>query len=881
MKLPKLGVGFWSILAIIVLFAAYAGLLEYSRPHVSGDTLGYSAFVEKAERDRILSAEILDSDGFVVGSYRRPDGSVADYNTPYFKAPVLRESLTGLLIPNGIRTTVDQQLAKTFVEPASTLLPVLILVVVLIYLILSYRRGSGLFGLRSGARRLEGEESQVTFADVAAQDRAVTELRELSQFLTDPDRYAALGAKIPKGVLLYGPPGCGKTLMARALAGEVGASFFSISGSDFVELYVGVGASRVRDLFKEARENAPAIVFIDEIDSIGRRRGGAASMGTGAREEQEQALNQVLSELDGFSVTEGVIVIGATNRADVLDPALLRPGRFDRTVGLERPDEAGRAAILAVHSKGKPLAPEVDLKDVAHRAVGMTGADLANVVNEAGLLAARNGRQAMAQADFAEATQRILEAPERQRRLSMTERDLGRGSLAEERVTFADVAGVEEAVEELNEVKEFLDFPERFVEMGARFPRGFLLVGPPGVGKTLLARAVANEANAAFLSMAATEFTELFVGEGAGRVRDLFAQARAVQPTILFIDELDAIGAARGASSDGHREREQTLNQILIELDGFRPRDGVIVMAASNRPEILDPALVRPGRFDRTVTLGLPDREGRRAILAVHAAGKRLGPDVDLDTVAGLTRGMSGADLANVMNEAALLAARRRSATVSGAFVDEAIERVGMGISRAHRLTEPDRRRIAYHEAGHALVATALPGGLLPHRLTILPRGRALGAVWHTEADDRVVQSRSGLIDHMAILLSGRVAEQTVLGDAGSGAADDLSRVTQVARQMVCDLGMSEAVGALSYGNGASGNGYYSEETARLIDAETRKLVGEAEERSRQVIAGERAAIDRVAEALIEHETLSADAFRALLDEGSGERPAPGAAPVG
>ena len=878
MKLPKLGIGFWSILAVIVLFAAYAGLLEYSRPHVSGDSLRYSDFVEKAERDQILSAEILDSDGFVIGSYRRPNGSVADYNTPYFKATTLRAELLGLLIPNGVRTTVDQQVAKSFIGPATVLLPALILVVVLVYLIMSYRRGSGLFGLRSGARKLEAEESQVTFADVAAQDRAVTELRELSQFLSDPDRYAALGAKIPKGVLLYGPPGCGKTLMARALAGEVGASFFSISGSDFVELYVGVGASRVRDLFKEARENAPSIVFIDEIDSIGRRRGGAATMGTGAREEQEQALNQVLSELDGFSVTEGVIVIGATNRADVLDPALLRPGRFDRTVGLERPDEAGRAAILAVHARGKPLATDIDLDGVAHRAVGMTGADLANVVNEAGLLAARNNRQAIAQADFAEATKRILEAPERQRRLSMTDRDLGRGSLAEERVTFADVAGVDEALEELNEVKEFLDFPERFVEMGARFPRGFLLVGPPGVGKTLLARAVATEANAAFISMAGTEFTELFVGEGAGRVRDLFAQARAVQPTILFIDELDAMGSARGGGSE--REREQTLNQILIELDGFRPRDGVIVMAASNRPEILDPALVRAGRFDRTVSLGLPDREGRRAILAVHAAGKRLGPDVDLDTVASLTRGMSGADLANVMNESALLAARRRTSTVSGAFVDEAIERVGMGISRSHRLSEADRRRIAYHEAGHALVATALPGGLLPHRLTILPRGHALGAVWHTEADNSVVQSRPGLIDHMAVLLSGRVAEQTVLGDAGSGAADDLSRVTQVARQMVCDLGMSDALGALSYGNGAAGNGY-SDETARLIDTETRKLVTEAEERSREVLAGMRAALDRVAEGLIEHETLSADAFRALLDQGSGERPGPGEAPVG
>ena len=396
----------------------------------------------------------------------------------------------------------------------------------------------------------------------------------------------------------------------------------------------------MRDLFKEARENAPSIVFIDEIDAVGRRRRATSSEGSG--EEQTQALNQILTEMDGFTSGLGTIVVGATNRPDDLDPALLRPGRFDRTIGVDRPDEEGRAGIMAVHARGKPLAEDVDLLSVAHRAIGMTGADLESVMNEAALLTARAGDPQITQTHLEAALTRILEAPERQRRLSGRDRSLGQQTLQGERVTFADIAGIEEAIEELAEVKDFLADPDRFADMGARFPRGFLLVGPPGTGKTLLARAVAGEANAAFVTVAATEFTEIFVGEGAARVRDLFSQARAVAPTILFIDEIDAIGTARDSGGDGHREREQTLNQILIELDGFRQRDSVIVMAATNRAEILDPALVRPGRFDRTITLGLPDRRGRRAILEVHAKGKKIAEDVDLDAIAGVTQGPLG-----------------------------------------------------------------------------------------------------------------------------------------------------------------------------------------------------------------------------------------------
>jgi len=351
---------------------------------------------------------------------------------------------------------------------------------------------------------------------------------------------------------------------------------------------------------------------------------------------------------------------------------------------------------------------------------------------------------------------------------------------------------------------------------------------------------------------------EVFVGEGAGRVRDLFAQARATAPAVVFIDELDAIGTRRGGISD-HSERAQTLNQLLVELDGFSGRTGVIVMAATNRPDILDPALVRPGRFDRVIDLDLPDRDARRAILDVHAKGKRLGPDADLDALARLTQGFSGADLASTMNEAALLAARRERDAISMELLDEAFQRTAAGIAGGRVLSDEDRRLVAYHEAGHALVARVLPGGRFVHKVSIVSRGRSLGSTWLPESDERVVHSRSLLMERMATLLGGRAAEEVVFGEPGDGAAHDLQGVAALARHLVARLGMSEAVGAINYADEPDGNGSrpYSEETARLIDSEARRLVREAEGLAREVLTTSREALDRVAEALLERETLT------------------------
>ena len=874
--------GFWASLAILILLVAYAQVILASQPSPTGQKVDFSSFNNLADKGEIKRARILDVDSYIEGTFqRRGSRTPVDFNTPYLRSETSRGDLVRILTGNEIPFEVDQQQAKQVLPYLSVLLPTLILIVVFVYFISAYRMGVGIFGMRTGARKSSDDDVQLTFDDVAAQPQAVTELQELAQFLAHPERFRKLGARIPKGVLLYGPPGCGKTLLARAVAGESGASFYSISGSDFVEMYVGIGAARVRELFRAARENAPSIVFIDEIDAVARKRRSGAQAGEGSAEEQNQALNQLLTEMDGFAPVEGTIVIAATNRPDDLDAALLRPGRFDRAISVDRPDEAGRAEILSLHGRGKPLADDVDLKVIAQRAFGLTGADLESVMNEAALLAARAERADVSQAELHDALTRILEAPERQRRLTMRDRNIGQQTLDAERVTFADVAGVGQALDELTEIRDFLIDPTRFADVGARFPRGFMLVGPPGTGKTLLARAVAGEANAAFLSVAATEFTEVFVGEGSGRVRDLFGRARSEAPAIVFIDEIDAIGARRENSPDGHREREQTLNQILIELDGFRQRDGVIVMAATNRPEILDPALVRAGRFDREITVGLPDRQGRRDILQVHVGTKKLAPGVDLDAIAGITRGLSGADLANVMNEAALLGARRGESVVTMAMLEEAVERSTMGISRGHVLTDAERRIVAVHEAGHAVVARSVPEGSLPHMISIIPSGKSLGRAWLTDTHDRVVHSRSSLIDEMAILLGGRGAEKLVFGHAGSSALGDLSEVGRIAHHMVRELGMSDALGPIGYSEDGDSEGRVlrpSDETARVIDAEARKLVDLAEARADAVLLASRDALERVTTELLEAETLSAARIEQLVQD---PEPEPEPAPVG
>jgi len=449
-------------------------------------------------------------------------------------------------------------------------------------------------------------------------------------------------------------------------------------------------------------------------------------------------------------------------------------------------------------------------------------------------------------------------------------------------VTFADVAGVEESKEELVEVVEFLREPQKFMALGARIPKGVLLVGPPGTGKTLIAKAVSGEAGVPFFSISGSEFVEMFVGVGASRVRDLFEQAKRQSPCIVFVDEIDAVGRQRGAGLGGsHDEREQTLNQLLVEMDGFDTDTNIIIMAATNRPDILDPALLRPGRFDRRVVLDRPDVKGREAILRVHVKGKPLDSEIDLSVLARLTPGFVGADIENLVNEAAILAARRNKKVIGQSEFQEAIERVIAGPERKSRLITPEEKFIiAYHEAGHAIIMQAIPEHDPVQKVTIVPRGMAGGYTISLPEDDRTLIARKKMMAQLTALLGGRVAEQMVFDDFTSGASNDLERVTKMARQMVTRLGMSTELGPMVYGQKEelvflgreiSEQRDYSEAVAQQIDREVRKIVNEAYDRAKEILATYRDKLDQVASTLLEKETINREEFESIFPAPEGK----------
>ena len=444
------------------------------------------------------------------------------------------------------------------------------------------------------------------------------------------------------------------------------------------------------------------------------------------------------------------------------------------------------------------------------------------------------------------------------------------------KVTFEDVAGVDEAKEELSEVVEFLSNPKKFTRLGGRIPKGVLLVGPPGTGKTLLARAVAGEAGVPFFTISGSDFVEMFVGVGASRVRDLFAQGKKNAPCLIFIDEIDAVGRQRGAGlGGGHDEREQTLNQLLVEMDGFESNEGVILVAATNRPDVLDPALLRPGRFDRQVVVPTPDLRGRKRILEVHTKRTPLAEGVDLDVLARGTPGFSGADLENLVNEAALQAAKLNQNKLDMRDFEYAKDKVLMGRERRSLILSDEEKRItAYHEGGHALVARLLPGSDPVHKVTIIPRGRALGLTMQLPEEDRHGYSRTYLRNNLVVLLGGRVAEELILDDITTGASNDIERVTKMARKMVCEWGMSETIGTLSIGETGEEvfigrewvqNKNYSEETARLVDAEVKRIVEEAHSRCRKLLEDNADILHRIASALLERETITGEDLDLLM----------------
>ncbi len=445
------------------------------------------------------------------------------------------------------------------------------------------------------------------------------------------------------------------------------------------------------------------------------------------------------------------------------------------------------------------------------------------------------------------------------------------------KITFRDVAGADEAVQELHEIKEFLENPKKFQALGARIPKGVLLYGPPGTGKTLLARAVAGEAGVPFFSISGSDFVEMFVGVGASRVRDLFEQAKQNSPCIIFMDEIDAVGRHRGAGmGGGHDEREQTLNQLLVEMDGFEMKDNIILIAATNRPDILDPALLRPGRFDRQVVVDRPDRKGRKHILEVHTRGKPLAQNIDLDTLAGQTPGFTGADLANLINEAALLTARSNKREITMLELEEGIMRVIAGPEKKSRvMSEKERLVTAYHELGHAIVGHLLPNSDPVHKVSIISRGQALGYTISLPTEDKFLTTRAELSDTMAMTLGGRAAEEIVFGEITTGASNDLEKVTETAKQMVMRFGMSERLGPRVFGHDRSqpflGREFsaepdYSDEVAREIDDEVRRMVEDAHQTSKDILSEHREQLDTISRILLERETIEADEFIALLE---------------
>ena len=449
----------------------------------------------------------------------------------------------------------------------------------------------------------------------------------------------------------------------------------------------------------------------------------------------------------------------------------------------------------------------------------------------------------------------------------------------EKKITFDDVGGADEAIEELKEVVEFLKNPSKFNKLGARMPKGILLVGPPGTGKTLLARAVAGEANVPFFHISGSDFVELFVGVGAARVRDLFNQAKANAPCIIFIDEIDAVGRHRGAGlGGGHDEREQTLNQLLVEMDGFDVKEGIIVMAATNRPDILDPALLRPGRFDKKVVVDPPDLRGRMKILKIHMKGKPIAEDINVEILAKRTPGFVGADLENLVNEAALLAAREGRSKITMKDFEEAIDRVIAGPARKSRVISPKEKRIiAYHEVGHAIVSTILPNADPVHRISIIPRGyKALGYTLQLPVEDKYLVTKNEILDKITALLGGRAAEEIVFGEITSGAANDIEKATEMARTMVCELGMSDRLGPLAWGKNEQevflGKEItrlknYSEEVASQIDEEVKRIVSECYERAKEILIKYRKQMEDIVEQLLEKETLEGEELRKILEE--------------
>lgn len=697
----------------------------------------------------------------------------------------------------------------------------------------------------------EAVKPDITFDAVAGAEVAKKALEDIVSYLNNPAEYTRLGARVPKGILLTGNPGNGKTLLARATAGQAQCTFIDVKGSEFVELYVGVAAGRIRDLFKQARKYAPCIVFIDEIDAIGKKRGASTT-----NSEIEQALNQLLTEMDGFDQNKNpIIVIAATNTPDSLDAALLRSGRFDRQITVPYPKIEDREAILQVHLKKIKAIDSLNILDIADKTAGFSGSDLENLVNQATILASHQQQEYVTNENFDEAIKSVAK--------KVTKSFVATGV----KETFESVAGAQEAKEELQDVVTFLKDPKKITSLGAKPPRGVLLTGDPGNGKTLLARSLAGEAHCQFLSVSASEITGKFIGDGVAIVKDIFTQARNHAPCIIFIDEIDAIGKKR--TSDGaNSEYDKTLNQLLTEMDGFlKDEDPIIIVAATNRPDILDPALIRPGRFDRIIHVPFPIPAEREEILKIHAQKIKLASDVNFKDIARVTTGFSGAQLKHLILQAATLASKRNAECVAMEDIQESRNIIIMG-KETHNLglSDEEKKITAFHEAGHALVTLLKPHNKYPlYNVTIVPRSQALGLTVSVPEKEIYSMNQQDLLTRMQIALGGRIAEEIAFGQPSTGASNDFEQVTTIARNMVCKFGMS-SLGTVVYSQPTSiGDFVHSQETSSKIDAAVSAIIQDTYNKTYTLLMENKDKLEKLAYALLEKETLYANEIYELL----------------
>jgi len=690
--------------------------------------------------------------------------------------------------------------------------------------------------------------------DVIGIDDVKRDISEIVDFLQRGEELKKIGAKIPKGVMMVGPPGVGKTMLAKAIANEAGVPFYGISGTYFSSMFAGEGPGRIRALYTQARKNPASIVFIDEIDALG---GTVSEFGS----NRTSQLNQILIELDGVGGKSNVITIGSTNVENTLDPAFLRSGRFDRKVYVGLPDAEARKKIFQKYLKEIKLAGEPDLNELGKLSFNFSGADIQAAVNEAAIVAVRNGKQSVEPEHLEEACNRISVTAGHKLNTS----GINMSKVPDLEVKLSDVKGMDEAISEAHEVVQLLKHADLVQKSGVKAPKGILLVGGPGTGKTMLAKAIANEAGVAFYSVSGSEFVQVWVGLGAQRIRAVYEQARrSGKPAIVFIDELDAVGAQRVAErgAGGQTEHNQTLNQLLVEMDGFG-KHKVLTIGATNNPRMLDGALLRPGRFDRRIEIPLPNLEGREAILNHYADKIKLDVQANLLEIARMTVYDSGADLANIINEAGLIAIKNGRLEINQIDMIQAIQRVHFGLNRSSHVVLDDLWETAYHEAGHTIVAYYRHLRERIQIVTIVPTGGALGYMWSVAKDDYMHHSsnKMELMTEIEVSLGGLIAERITKEVNTQGVVSDLKNVASTAAMMVRKYGMGKFAFNTDIAFGydpCSGDvrGTASPETEREIELEITKIVNHCYENVDKLIVSKRAELDKIASALVEKETL-------------------------